>query len=233
MRLLVTRPADDAQALAARLILAGHEVITDPMLAIKEVPGPAIPLAGLQAILITSARAVPILAQRITTRDLPVLAVGGRTAAAARAAGFGTVESAGGNADDLVRLAAKRLSPAKGRVLHAAGADRAGDVAGALASLGFEAETIILYEQIPATALARETLAALKAGTLDGALFFSANSARTFRLLAEAADLGPFTDKPVGFCLSAAVAEVLTGFCPSRISPSPDETGMMAILDSR
>ena len=70
-----------------------------------------------------------------------------RLAAAARSAmrprrgrgdeGFARVESAGGSVDDLVRLARERLRPEAGRLLHVAGSDVAGDLAGALRADGF------------------------------------------------------------------------------------------------
>ena len=130
MRILITRPRDDAAGLAAKLTAAGHEVISEPMLEIRSLPDVVLDLEGVQAILFTSANGVRMFAALDGRRDLPAFAVGDSTARAARDAGFSQVESAGGDVDDLVRLVRERLQPAAGAVLHAAGRDVAGDLAG-------------------------------------------------------------------------------------------------------
>ncbi|MDP6883999.1 MAG: uroporphyrinogen-III synthase [Rhodospirillales bacterium] len=89
MRLLVTRPRDDAEALAGPLAALGIEILIEPLLGIRYRDGPPPDLAGVQAILATSANGVRALVRRCDDRDVAVFAVGDATARAARAAARG------------------------------------------------------------------------------------------------------------------------------------------------
>ena len=121
MRILITRPREDAAPLAEKLKSRGHEVMVEPMLEIRLVPGAAVDLDGVQAVLFTSANGVRAFVAAETRRDIPVFCVGDTTAAAAKAAGFTTVESAAGNVETLASLALQKLKPANGALVHAAG----------------------------------------------------------------------------------------------------------------
>ncbi len=106
MRILVTRPEPDNARTAAALRMRGHAPVLAPLLRIE--PAAADIGAGpFAAALITSANAVRALAvhpARARVLALPALAVGEATAAAARDAGFVSVEAADGDAASLVRL---------------------------------------------------------------------------------------------------------------------------------
>jgi uroporphyrinogen-III synthase len=114
MRILLTRPREDAEALAATLRARGHTVTIEPLFVVHQVNDAPLDLAGVQAVLLTSANGARALAQRTTRRDLGVLAVGDATAATARALGFDAVESADGNVEDLANLVRMRLRPEGG-----------------------------------------------------------------------------------------------------------------------
>jgi uroporphyrinogen-III synthase len=145
LRALVTRPRAEAAGLAAALAERGVEAIVEPLLDINYRDMPAPNLSGVQAILCTSANGVRALARFSPERERPLFAVGNSTTARARAEGFVRVESAGGNVADLARLARERLRPDEGRLLHVAGTDIAGDLAGVLRADGFEVERAVLY----------------------------------------------------------------------------------------
>ena len=116
MRLLVTRPERDAQRTAAALSARGHQVRIAPLLRIEAIPGADIGSAPWQAVLMTSAnaaRAIALHPKLGELRALPVLAVGRRTAEAARAAGFADVISADTGAGDLARLIDDEMRAAK------------------------------------------------------------------------------------------------------------------------
>src|SRR5438067_8827911 len=136
-RALVTRPRAEAVALAEALDRRGIEAIVEPLLDILYRDEPAPDLAGVQAVLCTSANGVRALARLSGERGVALFAVGEASAARARAEGFLRVESAGGNVDDLARLVRQRLRPEGGRLLHVAGSDVAGDLAGTLRAVGF------------------------------------------------------------------------------------------------
>ncbi len=122
MRVLVTRPEDDARSLVAALEARGHEALVAPMLTIAPAPGVEAPLAldGVQALVFTSANGARVFARLSDERDLPVFTVGDASAAAARDAGFARVERAGGDVEDLARLIIMRLAPGDGTLYQAA-----------------------------------------------------------------------------------------------------------------
>ena len=105
MRLLITRPQEDAAALAKRLSERGIEALIEPMFDIVHQPAGAPGLHGAQAILLTSANGARALAALSTVRWVPVLAVGDATARTAKELGFIKVESAAGDVETLAAVA--------------------------------------------------------------------------------------------------------------------------------
>ena len=85
MRLLITRPAEDAQELADRLTALGHEAMIEPMLTIQALDF-TLPERPIAAILLTSRHAAGMIAGTIggeLRKQLPVYCVGAATADAA------------------------------------------------------------------------------------------------------------------------------------------------------
>ena len=232
-RALVTRPPVEAASLAAALARRGVEAIVEPLLDIRYRDGPLPELAGVQAILCTSANGVRALARLGGERGIRLFAVGEATAARARAEGFASVESAAGDVADLARLVGARLSPADGRLLHVAGRAAAGDLAGDLRARGFTVERVVLYEAAPAAALSAATVEAIAAGRVDVALFFSPRTAAVFVRLAAAAGLVEAARRTVAISISAAADRALAPlpFRARLIAERPDEAALLAALD--
>jgi uroporphyrinogen-III synthase len=229
-RILVTRPEQDAAATAARLRDLGHEAVITPLMDVHFLPGPPLDLAGAQALLMTSANGARALAARQAGAavDLPVLAVGDATARAARDLGFANVDSAGGDVDDLARLAAARLRPGDGVLLHVAGSKVAGDLAGMLAQAGYTYRRSVLYDAKPVAALPHAAAAALADGTAAGVLLYSPRTAGLFRDLVLAAGLCGFLDGVTAFCLSANVAaRAGAGWRRVAVAAEPTERALM------
>jgi uroporphyrinogen-III synthase len=215
MLALITRPRDEAEALAALLARRGIEAVIEPMIEIVERHAAMPDLAGVQAILCTSANGVRALARASGERGVPVFAVGDATAREAGAAGFRAVDSAGGNVEDLARLVARRLRPVDGRLLHVAGSEVAGDLAGALGAAGFAVERVVLYEAHPAAALRAATARSIGNGAIDLALFFSPRSAAIFARLVGAAGIANGLATSVAISISSA-ADAALGDLPFR-----------------
>ena len=165
---LITRPEEDARPLAEQLERRGVATLIEPLLEIRPLEeaaqGLAPALEGVQALLFTSANGARAFAALSPRRDIGVLAVGDATATAARELGFVAVESAGGDVQDLVRLARQRLRPAGGPLFHAAGSAVAGDLAQLLGEAGFDLRRHVLYEARPAESLTPRARAALAEG---------------------------------------------------------------------
>lgn len=237
MKALVTRPVEDAAPLIRALQERGIETLLAPMLTIRPVADAERrlheTLASAQAVLFTSANGVRAFAAASPRRELPAFAVGDATAAAARIAGFRSVLSAGGDVEELAELVKAKLSPQGGALVHAAGSSVAGDLAGALAPLGFTVHRAVLYDAVPANALDPATVAALRGGEAGLALFFSPRTAASFANLA-AADVAEPCRRIAAFALSPAVARALEPLAwrVLRIAAAPTQHDLLAALDA-
>ncbi len=237
MKALVTRPAEDAATVAAALTARGIEPMLAPMLRIEPEPSGAArlggALAGVQAVLFTSANGIRAFAHASKRFELPAYCVGEASAAAARIAGFRTVANAGGDVGDLAALVAARLAPGNGALLHAAGRDTAGDLVSALAAKGFTLRRVELYRAVAADAFAPDIEAALRRGEVAMALFFSPRTAETFVRLATAAGLAERSSNMTAVCLSRNVAAALSGLPWRAVATAhaPNLTALLAALD--
>lgn len=232
MRILITRPQEDAAAFAGRLAACGVESLIVPLMEIVFAPGVDVDLAGVRAVLLTSANGARALAVSDSARHVPVIAVGPATAQAAREAGFSVMAVAGGDVVSLAQTVRDTLAPQDGALLHISGSVVAGDLAGALGADGYTVRRLTAYDARTTTTLPEVAAQALRAGTLAGAAFFSPRSAATFaRLVADArldGTLGPLA----GYCLSDAVAREL-GAPPwggLRVAPRPDGEALAGLI---
>jgi uroporphyrinogen-III synthase len=171
--------------------------------------------------------------QRQLLSGLPVLAVGDRSAAAARQAGFIEVISADGTAKDLADMAASCFAGAGRPLLWLAGADRAIDLVAALAAVAVPVEMRVIYQAVADSDLPPAVAAALRGGTLGGVLHYSRRSAEAYLAASARAGLAEQALRPLQFCLSARIAATLatTGAKNTRISPHPNEDSLLQLVD--
>jgi len=233
VRLLLTRPEPDARRTAAALRALGHEAVLAPLVRIDTMPDAPIGAGPWGAILVTSANAAHAIAAHgrvAALRELPVFAVGSRSAQAMRAAGFGTVTSADGGLDDLVRLVAGTAKPGA-PLLYLAGEERSGDLAGDLRARDFAVHSVVVYRAVAASGLPGAAAEALASG-VDGVLHFSRRSAEAYVNAARGAGMLAGALKPAHFCLSAQVAEPLAraGAAIVRIAPRPAEAALIELV---
>ena len=233
MRLLVTRPLPQGDALAQRLRAAGHEALLCPLLSVEWLEA-ELPLRGIAALLFTSANGLTAFARLSEERGLPVFTVGDATARAAREVGFTQVQSAKGKAQDLAELIQARGRPEDGPLLHVSGEEQAFDLCGALASAGFEAQRVVLYRTLAVEQLPGDVRTALDSGTLDGILFLSPRTAASFVSLCERQGLGERCRTLTAYCLSEAVAKA-AGPLPwgtVRIAERPTQASLLNLLSA-
>lgn len=227
MKLLVTRPEEDAGPLVAKLQGLGHEAVPLPLLEIVPRQNVAVEDKPYQALCVSSANGLRSNADLKRFQDVPLFAVGPQSAAAARRAGFTHVSDRGGNVEGLVAVMHKQLKPANGPVLYLSGSETSGDLEGKLRHHGFMVDRVIVYDAVPC---AIPGLAGFAADS-HGVLLYSPRSAKLW--LQQVKD-GNCHDEAAGlthFCLSANVAAALPQNWKKRISPTPDENGMLALLD--
>ena len=233
MRLLVTRPEPDAERTAAVLRARGHRAVIAPLLRIEPLDGATIGAGPWAAVLVTSANvahAIAAHARRTDLIGLPVFAVGGRTAEAMRTLGCANVISADGNAGDLARIIAAHLNP-PARLLYLAGAQRSGDLGGALRAKGFAVEIVAIYRAVVADILPPDVARELVGG-IDGVLHFSRRCAEAYVEAARAVGLLESALRPAHFCLSAQVAAPLrnAGGRLVRVARTPTEAALLDLI---
>ncbi len=232
MRLMITRPRQDAEEVAARLSELDIQSMIEPMLEIRFEPAEPPDLDAVQAVLLTSRNGARALAGATERRDKPVFAVGDSTARELVDAGFAQTKSAKGDVGDLAILVAETLDPADGPLLHVAGSHRAGDLSGMLKADGFDVRRSVLYRSETAGGFSEEARHALKDGPLDGVLFYSPRSAAAFVDLTEAEDLAEGCRRLTAFCLSAAVGDAVNTL-PWRqvaVAPRPTQESLLQLV---
>src|SRR3954469_1242134 len=239
MAVLVTRPLPDGPTPAADLRARGFETIAAPMLRFEPFGFRDDEDVSYGAVLVTSVNAVRAVEHGLAGSrllKLPLFAVGERTAAAARAAGFAEVVAGEGDAAALRDLVignakAKKLKKAK-PLLYLAGEELARDLAGELADKGFEVVTRITYRMVPAKNLPHEAIEGIAAGRIEAVLHYSRRSARAF---VEAARAGGVEISALSLpqcCISAAVAEIVreAGATQVTVAARPDENALFEAL---
>lgn len=229
-RILVTRSEPGASETADRLRARGHDPVVEPLFALKPVPAD---IPAFDALAFTSANGARLFAalgrHANAPVDVPVFAVGDRTASAAREAGFTQVRSAARDIDALVTLILADLPPSA-TLLHAGNAESRGDLVGQLHAAGRTASFRALYRAASVTH-AGPFLAAHIAGEsrLDAALI---HSPRAAHILADLLANTPQSAIPPLVAISAAAAAPLaTRASGLAIALAPDENSLLDALE--
>lgn len=233
MRVLVTRPQPGAAHTAAQLEAAGHEAVVLPLTETIGVPVKAASLPACDATAVTSANAL-----RFTPRGLlpalaarPLFAVGGKSAEAARLAGFASVTEGPGEAADLARLITERL-PAGASVLYLCGRLRRPGFEAALDRAGIAANPVETYDVLRIDHADEDVRNAVGPGPIDAVLLYSAVAAAAYRGLAGRPALVNLFGAPRILCLSVRIAEAYGTAADSdiEVAATPDENALFALL---
>ncbi|MDQ0465490.1 uroporphyrinogen-III synthase [Caulobacter ginsengisoli] len=221
----ITRAQPAADATAQRVREMGHEPLVAPLIELVPIEA-RVDLTGIAALAFTSANGVRAFAEAEARRDLTVYAVGGTTAAAAKAAGFRGVLTADGDVAALAERIVSRKRELMGAVLHPGAAEPAGDLCGALIEAGIEARPLVLYEAID-VAPDEALLAALPG--LDAVLL---HSPRAAGILAAFLKKHPAPTLRA-LCLSGAVARPLAKARLRQVAsaPFPIEAALLNLID--
>ena len=224
---LVTRPAEQAGFAQNRLVAAGFTVFLAPLLEIVPLPWQA-PDIVPQAVLLTSANAIPALAVSSLLRSVPVYAVGAATAEQVRQAGFIHVVSADGDVRALEALVLEKCSHGLGALLYLAGETVAGQLAARLGAAGFWVETHVVYRASAVAGFGEDVRQALAAQAIQHVLLYSPRSAAVFSRLVDA----PLLRAQLTLvCLSPAIASAAgSGWKAVTISAAPNEESLLEAL---
>lgn len=224
---LITRPEPGASDTARRVRDGGWAPVVAPLLRIRPLPAPLPDAERCQAVLVASLHALGLPA---SFHARPLLTVGDATAGRARAAGFREIRSAGRDAAALAALARATLDPAGPPLLLSAGRGQGAALADDLRAAGFRVIRRATYHAAPVSRLPDAATSAIAAG-LAAALFFSAETSRTFvRLLP--ASRHPALTGTEALAISAAAAAVLSPlpWRRIRVAVQPTQNHVLALL---
>jgi uroporphyrinogen-III synthase len=233
MRLLVTRPAPDAEHTVQSLRALGHEVYAQPLsqaefLTHSPSPDPS-------AIMVTSRNGVRALGawqQSIAWRHRPLFVVGDATAALAAEGGFTNVRSARGDSNALAALVIDARDPGDGPILYPAAEERSSALETRLRAAGFKVDTTISYRMLAAEGFTTEVLDALESGLLEGVLLYSKRSASIFLSLIDHDGFAKVLRGLRVFAMSDSVANVFgqRSVGGIDIASSPQEEALFNLL---
>jgi uroporphyrinogen-III synthase len=227
---LITRPHAAGEATAKLVAALGLRPVLAPVLEISSSAARLPSAAGLQAVLVASANALPALPP--SYHRLKLLAVGNATADRARAAGFRQVHSAAGDVSDIVALTLAQCDPAGLPLLLAAGRDRGADPTPTLQSRGFTVIRRAVYAAVPVAALPEAARTALAEHSVRAALFFSPATARAFVHLLPLALPRDCTAGVEALAISRATEAALAPlpWRRIRVASRPNQDELLALL---
>lgn len=230
LKIIITRPSPDAEALAAEILRCGGEPVLSPVMAIRPRSEP-VDLSGVGALAFTSANGVRVFAALSPARDFEVYAVGDATADAAGAAGFEKIHVAGGDVESLAALISNSKPASK--ILHLAGSERAGDLIALLAAAKVPARRAVIYDAVEADEISAQAAKILASPREKAAVvFFSPRSARLFHRQVQRAGCADGLKRCTAVCLSDAIAAEIdpAAWCEVRIAAERTSAGVAAVL---
>lgn len=236
MRVVVTRPEISAAKTAERLRLLGHDPVLLPLSRAMHHPQVAEDALALphSALIVTSAEALRAL-EAIGSGlkidgDIQLFAVGEKTAAAARSAGFSNIHAGSGDGEELADLIATKLEGPDRPLLYLAGKPRAGSLGNRLEELGLTVRVAEIYEMIPVEYRPEEIGELVRTRSPQAVLLYSRENA--FRFFEIFEQYTASLSETAFLCISARTAEAVpAAFRPHvRIAESPDENALFALL---
>jgi uroporphyrinogen-III synthase len=227
MRLLVTRPSEQAARTAQKLMALGHQPLLAPVVEIAPT-GAALPHKSFDLLLATSARSFLGLQPTHPLLKLPLACVGPKTAEAGQALGF-SILCVGADSEALADLLLPE-NKAKS-ALYLAGSERKGILERRLGEKAWRVEIVETYAARPVAAWSETIQAALERGEIDAVLHYSPRSAALGLAL-----MGRESARALlHFCLSPEIASICRDWAPAEhiaAASQPDEDSLMTLLRS-
>ena len=231
IRVLVTRPQPGADRTAARLTSLGYEPVVLPLtqtVALSQ----DLPEAKPDLVVATSPQAFHHLSEALqdALAGVPVLVTGDGTAKAARQAGFGHIQTAGGNVAGLIdRLGQTNLSDMK--AIYLAGRVRRPDLEFFLRDSAIDFELIEVYDTISVSHLTDKILEVTAGGSFASVLLTSVETVTALGgILGD--DFNQAVENALFICLSERIAEAALSRFPNPIvvAPEPTEDSLLDCL---
>ncbi len=229
MFLLLTRPSLDSIKTKNILKKYGHKVYIEPMFKIKHLQTRLV--QDFDIIISTSSNGIRALNKISQERSCSVITVGNSTMEVARELGFANVTSSNGNVNNLI-LYLKEHRLQKFKLLYVRGKEISCDLKKVLTEDGFIVEEVILYESINRQKLTRKCKDFLLANMIDGILFFSVKTAKTFCSLVVQSDLLNGIKDIIAYSMSQKITESLSIYNWQNIitSSRPTQESLIKII---
>ncbi len=230
--ILITRVVEHAHATQKDVQAWGGDSLIDPLLTIQPIHDDQPISATTGALIITSRNALVGLKTLQNVQELPLFVVGAGTAHHCASAGFNHCCGIAEQSSELPQRIKAALSPRAGGLLHVTSQHAHTEFYDALLDAGYGIEQRFVYSAKAASAFQAETLEALQAGRLWGALFYSARTADIFNNLIAAAGFASCIGDLHALCLSQAVAGTLEQpkWKAVSVAPSPTHASLMDTL---
>lgn len=206
-RVLLTRALHDSALLARELERWGYKPLVEPLLNILPIHVPMPDLAGVQAVMFTSAHAFDYLAYDPVLCRLPCFCVGAHTAKAANEFGFILVEHTEGDGAILANTMIQKLKPDNGTLLHIAGRDTDSRGRDRLQEKGFHVKIWATYYAETSSAFTPATIQQFREGSITAVLLFSTRTTETCVKLIRAHGLEDCCQNVTALTISDTVAQ--------------------------
>jgi len=231
---LVTRPQPGATRTSERLLCAGYLPLVLPLTRIVALEASR-PKVKYAAVAITSASALREASDALLQPLLkvPCFVVGEATAAAARARGFETVTTGGGDGASLAQTVIEELPP-KGCILYLTGKVRAPDFEQTLRKSQVHFRCILTYDTISVSYTTDFLLDFFAQKRIDSCLLYSKWGAEEFLRLAGRPEIAHHFENTTLFCLSKRIAEVIPEgrYAAIHVAARPDEDALVLLMRS-
>lgn len=235
MRVLLTRPLQQAEKMTVQVRAQGWEPIVAPLLEIRPVNWRPDLLLNAQAVLLSSRNAAVRLTEAVRPSFSPrIYCVGAATAEPLLEARFNRVYTADGTAYGLASMISRDLDPAAGRLVYLSADVVSKDLGLLLKPAGFDVRRVICYEAQRVPALPTAAVSALKSGTLTAAMFLSVRTAHVFVSLVQAARLEHTCCAIQAITLSRSIMQALTPlrFAATKVARQPSRKSLLDTLGS-
>lgn len=231
--IVICRPQEDSEELAAAVAANGFHPLIEPILNIKYLQADFSEISPNELLVFTSANGVKAFVHGSDERGNPVYTVGRNTADEARQAGFTRVETAVGTVDDLVEILLKVCAETDTEILYVRGEEISKDLKSTLSKHGVVCRELTAYRSVPAGNLSLDLLKALDAKEVAAVMLFSAKGGGVLADLIEQYGRAHKIRTTKALCISGAVLQSVSvlPFGGSLVADTPDRYGMIKLLE--
>lgn len=233
-RIVLTRPREDSETLAAELAGQGYTAIVEPLTSIqyaRDMDAKLLPYIAENATLLATSRHAA-LAPHGCPQHIPWIVSGSSTVQALKSMGCENITFAGQTADSLRQYLAAR-APDMLPYVYLAGRHRTLDLSDELTPLGYQLHTIEAYEAKEHDAFSPRFASAWKQEPADAVLFFSSRHAEIFEQLIRKASLEASLPQVQAFCFSEQIAHKLSlPWKAVHASATPDIPELLGLLET-